>query len=95
MYTSRRTFEGRRYDDVKRAETPRKPGRVRSYRGIPDTVDRQVKAVAEEMKVSVGDVVRALLEFGLEAHRQGDLMLDRRPQNIHSKRPFTLYPAGR
>jgi hypothetical protein len=46
-----------------------------AYRGIPASLNAQIKAVAGELGVPVGDVARAFLEYGLEAYRNGALEL--------------------
>lgn len=50
----------------------RKKGVV-TYRGIPAEVTRAIRALAEEMDIPVGDVVRLFLEHGLAQHKAGAL----------------------
>jgi hypothetical protein len=90
MYSNRRSFDDYHYQDY--LASVRKYGRVRSYRGIPDCVDKELKGVADAINVPVGEVVRALLEYGLVAHKRGELSLAPTPQAIHSKRRNTLFP---
>ena len=66
--------------------------KVRSYRGIPETVDVQVKAIAKEMKVPVGEVMRVLLEYALTAYEAGEMLLNPQPRIVRSERNKTLFP---
>jgi hypothetical protein len=65
-------------------------GIVVTYRGIPSELHESVKDLADELWVNVGDVVRAFLEYSLEAYESGDLELE--PQFKIGK--MTLYPEG-
>ena len=47
----------------------------RSYRGIPDAVDREVGRIAVQLHVPKGEVMRALLEYALDAYQAGELQL--------------------
>jgi len=59
---------GRNWDEAHQTE-------IHTYRGIPEQLHREIKGVAGEIDVTVGDVVRTLLEYGLEAYHAGDLQL--------------------
>jgi len=48
---------------------------VVTYRGVPPELNKQIKAIADELGVPVGDVARAFLEHGLKAYRNGTLEL--------------------
>lgn len=63
-------------------------GNIHTYRGIPEQLHQEIKALAGEMDVAVGDMTRALLEYGLEAYRAGDLQLV--PVVVETKK--TLHP---
>jgi hypothetical protein len=63
--------------------------KVTGYRGIPPELNDELKALAEELSVPLGDVVRALLEYGLAAHKRGDLTL--KPHLRIGK--MTLFPS--
>jgi len=65
--------------------------KVTGYRGIPPELNDELKALAEELSVPLGDVVRALLEYGLAAHKRGDLTL--KPHLRIGK--MTLFPSSR
>lgn len=62
-----------------------------TYRGIPPELNDELKALAEELSVPIGDVVRAFLEYGLAAHERGDLTL--KPHLRIGK--MTLFPGDR
>ena len=49
--------------------------RPRSYRGIPAAVDQDVARIAAQLNVPKGEVMRALLEYALDAHQTGELQL--------------------
>lgn len=66
--------------------------KVHSYRGIPDAVDEQMKAIAKELKVPVGEIVRVLLEYALNAYNMGELLLNPQPRIVRSERNKTLFP---
>jgi hypothetical protein len=59
-----------------------------SYRGIPPELHEALKEIAAELEVTVGEVARVFLEYGLKAYEAGDLALD--PKPLPSK--FTLFP---
>lgn len=61
---------------------------VVTYRGIPETLQRNLERLAEKLDVSLGILVRYLLEYGLEEAAAGRLRLD--PQLV--KVGLTLYP---
>ena len=67
-------------------------GKVRSYRGIPDGVDATLQKIATDIKVPVGEVVRAFLERAIAEFNNGDLTLTPTPRVIRSHRSNTLYP---
>jgi hypothetical protein len=50
-----------------------------AYRGIPRKLHESLKEIADDLGVPVGEVARALLEYGLEACRKGDLVLQPKP----------------
>jgi hypothetical protein len=62
-----------------------------TYRGIPPELNAELKALAEELHVPIGDVVRAFLEHGLAAHQRGELPL--KPHLRIGK--MTLFPGER
>lgn len=68
--------------------------KVHSYRGIPHEVDEQMKAIAKELKVPVGEIVRVLLEYALNAYSMGELMLNPQPRVVRSERNNTLFPQS-
>lgn len=87
-----RPSEAKRDRSWERAQ--RKAGLVVTYRGIPPDVQEQVKKIADDLGVPVGEVVRRFLEFGLESYRAGTLSL----QPVFAAYRRTLYPwenAGR
>ena len=55
--------------------SPTSTHRPRSYRGIPAAVDQAVSRMAADLNVPKGQVVRALLEYALDAYRVGELQL--------------------
>jgi len=59
-----------------------------SYRGVPRELQKQLKALAADLGVPVGDVARRFLEYGLQAYEQGDLKLD----PVMRRHRFALYP---
>ncbi len=61
---------------------------VVTYRGIPDTLQRNLERLAEKLDVPLGILVRYLLEYGLEEAGAGRLGLN--PQLV--KVGLTLYP---
>ncbi|MBT3313039.1 MAG: hypothetical protein HN390_00355 [Anaerolineae bacterium] len=60
------------------------------YRGVDPQAALQVRQLAEELNVPVGEVARALLEHGLIAYSRGDLNLAPRlnPERLR----MTLFP---
>lgn len=60
------------------------------YRGVDPHLALKVKQTAGQLLVPVGDVARALLEYGLNAYAAGDLELNPR-LNPNGMR-MTLYP---
>jgi len=57
---------------------------VASYRIDPDT-KKAVLELAKDLKVSSGDLADFLLNYGIEAYRQGDLKIDRQPKKYDIK----------
>jgi hypothetical protein len=53
-------------------------GVVATYRGIPPALQVEIKALATELGVPVGDVARAFLQHGLQAYSDGKLRLNAR-----------------
>ncbi len=66
----------------------RRDGIVVTYRGVPPDVQRQLRRIADELGVPVGEVARRFLEFGIEAYRDGTLSL----QPVFAAYRRTLYP---
>ncbi len=83
---------GRRPSRAKRNRAWETRHRTRSYRYIPDEVHQEIVAIAQQMHVPTGEIVRRLLEYGLEALREGRLALTPHPRNAVS---MTLYPEER
>lgn len=67
----------------------RRAGRVATYRGIPQHLQAEIKRVAEDRHVPIGEVARAFLEHGLAAYGRGELTLE--PAFGPGK--LTLYPG--
>lgn len=65
--------------------------KVTGYRGIPPELNDQLKELAEQLHVPVGELVRAFLEHGLTAYRRGELPL--KPHLRIGK--MTLFPGER
>ena len=70
-------------------EQSRLPHKV-TYRGVDPHLALQVKHLAANLIVPVGEVARALLEYALRAYAEGELDLNPRP-NPNGMR-MTLYP---
>ncbi len=64
---------------------------VAAYRGIPDELQAEIKRLAEELGVPVGEVARAFLEYGLAAYHAGSLRLAALPATGR----LTLFPPSR
>lgn len=62
------------------------------YRGVDPKLALQVKTSAEKLRVPVGELARALLEYALRAYAEGDLDLQPRPNPDRLR--MTLYPAS-
>ena len=58
-----------------------------TYRGIPAEVTKAIRAIAEELDIPVGDVVRLFLEHGLSQYKAGALPM--KPRLIKGK--YGLY----
>jgi len=69
-------------------EKQRKTRGFVSYRGIPKELQEELKAVATDLGVPVGDIARRFIEFGLQAYQSGALELE--PQLV--KKRYSLYP---
>ncbi len=81
----------RRPSKAKRNREWEQRNKVTGYRGIPSELNEDLKAIAVELSVSIGDVARAFLEHGLEAYKRGELALAPRLRfSVHSN--MTLYP---
>jgi len=65
-----------------RRPKPRRNDEVFSVRGVPAELRRQLKEIAREVGVGFGEVVRVLLEHGVEDYRAGRLRLRRVPQVV-------------
>jgi hypothetical protein len=63
--------------------------RPTSYRGVPVRLQAEIRQVAVELQVTVDDVARAFLEFGLQCYRQGELKIT---PTLRRQR-LTLFPA--
>lgn len=61
---------------------------VQTYRGIPPSLHNEIVTIANELKVSIGDVVRFFLEYGVKAYQKGLVQLN--PTVVPGKR--TLFP---
>ena len=64
----------------------------RSYRGIPAAVDRDVSRIAVQLHVPKGEVMRALLEYALDAYQTGELQLT--PRNDSGRPSLYLGQSG-
>jgi hypothetical protein len=62
------------------------------YRGVAPKLALQVKATAEKLRVPVGEVARAVLEYALQAYAEGDLNLQPRPDPDRLR--MTLFPSS-
>jgi len=80
---------GRRPSRAKRNRQWERRNKARSYRYIPDEVHNRIVALARQMHVPTGEIVRALLEYGLKAFEEGRLEFQPQPRNVVS---MTLYP---
>ena len=70
-----------RITDAGRAKLERKRKQkeeLASYRGIPKALQDDLRAIAKEHHVPVGQVARLFLEHGRDAYRRGDLQLEAR-----------------
>ncbi|MBT7711886.1 MAG: hypothetical protein HN745_09200 [Deltaproteobacteria bacterium] len=61
------------------------------YRGVDPRAALQVRQIAEELQVPIGEVARVLLEYGLTAYSRGDLNFSPRPNPARLR--MTLYPT--
>jgi hypothetical protein len=62
------------------------------YRGVDPQAALQVRQLAEELHVPMGEAARALLEYGLDAYSRGNLNLAPRPNPERLR--MTLFPKG-
>jgi hypothetical protein len=62
---------------------------VASYRGIPTELNSEIKEIAQRLRVRIGDVARAFLEYGLEAYSQDELKLE---PEVGEDGKLTLFP---
>ena len=79
--------------DEQRAKAERKRKQKEelvSYRGIPKTLQTDLKDIADELHVPIGQVARRFLEYGRDAYRRGDLTPEARAKVDAVS--FTLYP---
>jgi hypothetical protein len=78
-----------KFAETRKASTSprRRPGQV-SYRGFPNGLMEKIRAAANELQVTVDEVIRATLEYALGTYWSGRLALDPSPAKIK----MTLYP---
>ena len=50
-----------------------------TYRGIPRALSAELKALAEAERVTVSELARLFLEYGLAAHQAGELVIETEP----------------
>ena len=81
----------RRPSKAKRNRRWELQNKVTGYRGIPPELNKALKDIAAELSVSVSDVARAFLEYGLGAYKRRELVLAPRPR-FSAHRNMTLYP---
>ncbi len=62
------------------------------YRGVDPKLALQVKAIADELRVPVGEAARAVLEYAVRAYAEGDLDLQPRPNPDRLR--MTLFPSS-
>ncbi|MBN1484921.1 MAG: hypothetical protein JXA37_09380 [Chloroflexia bacterium] len=63
---------------------------VATYRGIPHDLQEEIKKVAQELHVTIGETARYFLEYALAAYRRGEL----EPETHDASKKQTLYPAS-
>ena len=80
----------RRPSKAKRDRSWERRQQLVAYRGIPPELQEELKGIARKLGVTVGEVARTFLEYGLEAYEQGQLEL--RPVLTTGK--HTLFPGG-
>jgi hypothetical protein len=88
IYTNLRVAEKRTRS--RQWEQTRLPHKA-MYRGVDPQLALKVKQIAAELIVPVGEVARALLEYGLRAYFDGDLDLNPRPNPLSMR--MTLFPV--
>lgn len=64
--------------------------RPKHYRGVPAAIRQEVKQIAEDLTVTVDEVARAFLEYGLHCIQRGTLKIEGTPS--FKRQRMTLYP---
>jgi hypothetical protein len=67
----------------------RQAGEVATYRGVPPALQEEIRGIADNLQVPIGEVARALLEQGLADYKAGNLHLERRLRTGK----YTLFPG--
>lgn len=80
----------RKPSQAKRNREWEQANKVTGFRGLPLALLSELKAVAADLGVTISELARALLEYGLAALRRGDLVLQ--PQLKTGR--MTLYPEN-
>lgn len=62
------------------------------YRGVDPKLALRVKSIASDLFVPSGEVARAVIEYALRSHDQGDLDLRSRPNPYRMR--MTLFPTS-
>lgn len=62
------------------------------YRGVDPKLALKVKSIASDLFVPSGEVARAVIEYALRSHDQGDLDLRSRPNPYRMR--MTLFPTS-
>jgi hypothetical protein len=62
--------------------------RATSYRGVPPKLQAEIRQVAVELQVTMDDVARAFLEFGLQCYRKNEIKI----APALSRQRLTLFP---
>lgn len=62
---------------------------VTGFRGIPPTLNAEIKRIAQKLHVPKGDIARAFLEYALAAYQAGELFLE--PELKVGR--YTLFPT--
>lgn len=68
----------------RRRRGPRKPAdeNLFTVRGVPPELRKEIQGVARELGVTVGEVVRVFLEYGLREYRGGRLKAVRQAKDV-------------